>query len=77
MYRVRVFNWTHNDFTRNCTSVVQSFVDLVGSFGTKYDPSAPLSPAITTNSTKLCTNNFTGTLFVGKISSGKTYVTVL
>jgi len=57
--------------------VVQSSVDLVGSFGSKYDLSVPLSPAITTNSTKICTANFTGTLFVRKTSSGKTYNTVL
>ena len=62
---------------RFLSSVVHSSVDLVGSFGTKYDPSAPLSPAITTNSTKICTTNFTSKLFVRKISLGKTYSTVL
>ena len=31
------------------------------SFGTQYDSSTPLSPAMTTNSTKGCTANFTGT----------------
>jgi len=73
---------------RFLSSVVQSSVDLVGSFGTIYDPSAPLSPAITTNSTKICTTNFTGTPvhslyekyrrgIVRKISLGKTYSTVL
>jgi len=43
---------THNDFARNCSSVGQSSVDLVGVVWYKHDPFTPLF-AITTNSTKL------------------------
>jgi len=35
-----------------------------GSFGTKYDPPIPLFLEITTDSTKICTDNFTGTISV-------------